>query len=354
MPFPARLGLSLGLAAALAAALATKSHALVSFTGTPYTQDFDALPSTGSLAWTNDGVFPGWSLFRRGPDFIPIASITAGAGSSNTGAIYSFGGNGGADRAFGGVGSSNAGYYGSPGNGVVAAWISVGLTNDTQAPIDAINIKFDGEEWRNGGNQTQQTMTLEYGVGATFQTVPAWTAPGGAFDFLSPIATASAAPLDGNADENRKANLGGDVAGLTWGVGEVLWFRWAEVNDAGNDHGLAIDNLAISAGGVTPPLANNSDFNGDAIVDGRDFLIWQQGLGQTGIAPNDKSTGDAQGDGNVNDADLALWQQHFAGPPAAPAATAAPEPASLALVATAALAIICQRPRRRPRRLAAV
>jgi hypothetical protein len=85
----------------------------------------------------------------------------------------------------------------------------------------------------------------------------------------------------------------------------------------------------------TPP-AGNADFNNDNIVDGADFLIWQKGLGLTG--QSGKGTGDANGDGNVDAADLVLWQSKYGGAPSVGAASAVPEPASLALTAIALLA----------------
>ena len=216
------------------------------------------------------------------------------------------------------------------------------MTNGTGGSIDSFNLSFDGEQWRDGGISgttavpTAQTMVLEYGVGATFDEVPLWTAPGGTFDFASPIflSTAAGVALDGNDAANRAAGLGGTIPNLTWGAGETLWLRWVELNDVNNDHGLAIDNLQFSTGEVTPPL-NNADFNGDNIVDGADFLIWQRGFGLTG-QPN-KSTGDATGDGNVNGLDLDQWKSKFGLPPAVAAVGAVPEPASLTLAGLAAI-----------------
>jgi hypothetical protein len=56
---------------------------------------------------------------------------------------------------------------------------------------------------------TAQTVLFEYGFGSTFQTVASWNASGGLFDWNSPVATATASALDGNAAANRVTGLGG-------------------------------------------------------------------------------------------------------------------------------------------------
>jgi len=40
--------------------------------------------------------------------------------------------------------------------------------------------------------------------------------------------------------------VGGDLRGLGWAPGATLWLRWVELNDVGNDHGLAIDDVSIT------------------------------------------------------------------------------------------------------------
>lgn len=92
---------------------------------------------------------------------------------------------------------------------------------------------------------------------------------------------------------------------------------------------------------VTPVV--DADFNGDLIVDGADFLIWQRGFGLSDQL--DKSTGDANGDGNVNDADLTAWTTQFGSTITPPSPVAAvPEPTSIAL---AAAGVACLAWRRR-------
>jgi hypothetical protein len=91
-----------------------------------------------------------------------------------------------------------------------------------------------------------------------------------------------------------------------------------------------------------------ADFDGDADVDGADFLVWQQGVGRTGTGqPNN---GDANGDGNVNAADLTVWKTKYNAPPTTIASAAVPEPATLMLgiFASSVLACISRASRSRP------
>ncbi|HEX6960527.1 MAG TPA: lamin tail domain-containing protein [Lacipirellula sp.] len=86
--------------------------------------------------------------------------------------------------------------------------------------------------------------------------------------------------------------------------------------------------------GETPLI--QADFNGDAFVDGRDFLIWQRNLG----VGTTSSSGDANGSGTVDAADLAVWKAQFDDVPLLPAAAAAavdavPEPAAVLMAGLA-------------------
>jgi predicted extracellular nuclease len=216
-----------------------------SFTST-YSQAFDGLALSGSsISWTNDLTLPGWFLFRQ-PSSSPVAitAYDAGNGSASSGSFYSYGSTGSSDRALGGLGSGGA-YFGSPSSGSLAGWLALALTNTTGLPIASLNLSFSGEQWRNGGNSGAQSMLLQYGIGTSFTAVTSWISPGGNFDWTSPIATSTSASVNGNS-AGRVANRGGSLANLNWSAGSTLWFRWIETNDAGNDHGLAIDDVSIT------------------------------------------------------------------------------------------------------------
>lgn len=250
---------SLLLGAACVAALAVPATATVNLTGPnpSYSQNFNTLAATGTtVAWTNNSTIPGWYLYSHSGN--PLASYNAGDGSTNNGVIYSFGTGTNSDRALGGVASSNAYWNGVGGgsgtiaSGAVAGYIAAGFTNGSGLTIESFDIAYAGEQWRNGGNTSAQPMTLQYGFGATYAGVSTWTTPGGTFNYSSPVVGATAAAVDGNV-AGKVAGRGGSVGSLTWAAGDTLWIRWIELNDSGNDHGLAVDDFALTTHTVPEP-----------------------------------------------------------------------------------------------------
>jgi hypothetical protein len=119
------------------------------------------------------------------------------------------------------------------------------------------------------------------------------------------------------------------------------------INDATvmvTEHTLNISRIEVNTNlAVAPPA--NANFNGDASVDGDDFLIWQRGLGLTGEMTI--ANGDADHSGTVDGADLTVWRNQFGLPPVAANAAAGvvPEPTcgSLAVVGGALLAAVRRR-----------
>ena len=75
----------------------------------------------------------------------------------------------------------------------------------------------------------------------------------------------------------------------------------------------------------------DADFDDNDLVDGKDFLKWQQNAGTLG--GGSLPTGDANNDKDVNDLDFAIWEEQFAQMPApAVAAAVVPEPSSILLL----------------------
>lgn len=228
--------------------------------GSTYSQNFDSLDSSGvERPWVNDGTLKGWELYRvtggANPTPYPVDRYDVSDGSASDGRFYSFGTS--VDRALGAVGHATFGYPGDRATSVLpnstAGWIAASFTNSTGAALSWFSINFDGEQWGDAGNNEidqppfAQVMQLQYGFGPSFASVSTWLTPGGMFDFTSPVFTAINQPIDGNGI-GRVANLGGTIADLVWGDGEVLWFRWAEKNDFMFDHAMGIDNVSFTAG----------------------------------------------------------------------------------------------------------
>lgn len=233
----------------LMSALGGEAVAAISVTGSGfnYTQNFDALAASGTPAWTNDSTLTGWHLFTQAAGGTPAPTYATGNGGGNAGSFYSFGTAGSSERALGGLGSGGS-YFSSPASGAVAGWIAASFSNDSAQVLSGFTLSFDGEQWRNGGNTSAQPMLFAYGFGATFGSVASWNAPGGSFDWSSPVTGATAAAVDGNA-AGQVGSRGGNVS-ASWNPGETLWVRWTELNDSGNDHGLAIDNISFTAEGA--------------------------------------------------------------------------------------------------------
>jgi hypothetical protein len=99
----------------------------------------------------------------------------------------------------------------------------------------------------------------------------------------------------------------------------------------------AVDDATLI---VAPPAA---DFDGDNVVDGADFLLWQRGLGVNALDHFPGGQGD--GDSLVDNDDLAVWSDQF-GSDSSILAQQVPEPGTDAFAALAAAA--CRFLRRYP------
>lgn len=238
--------------ALLLAAAGSQAFAAISVNNSvfSYTQNFDTLAVSGATnTWANDSTLAGWSLFNK--DLAAFANLRADSTATNTiGGFYSFGTGSSTERALGGLGSSGT-IFGAPSSGAVAGYIAASFTNNTGNQITDVTIKFDGEQWRNGGNTSAQSMVLEYGFGSSFSAV-SWTAADTSFNWASPVTGSSAALVDGN-NAGRVANVGGTFATPAWSNASTLWVRWTERNDTGSDHSLAIDNFTLSVTAVPEP-----------------------------------------------------------------------------------------------------
>ena len=228
------------------------AQAQIPMSGGDYAQDFNSLATSGtSNPWMDNATLPGWYASRTsgGP---AVTTYRAETGSGNAGALYSFGSPGSSDRALGSVASGTTGNFA----------YGVRFTNDTVVTKTNLLISYTGEQWRDGGNTSTQTLKFSYRVSNSAITnsdaaeASNWIrfAP---LDFSSPTMSASAGALDGNATANQQEFVNILLSGVGVAPGQELFLRWLDIDDPGFDHGLALDDVLISFtdGANAPPSA---------------------------------------------------------------------------------------------------
>ncbi|HEX6623324.1 MAG TPA: hypothetical protein VF064_06395 [Pyrinomonadaceae bacterium] len=219
--------------------------------GTPITQNFDTLATSGTTnAWADNSTIAGW--YAQFAATTNPTTYRADAGGSNTGAIYSWGTGTATERAFGSIGSGTT----------TDVYWAVQLTNNTGSTITSLDVSYIGEQWRAGGCQptpctpAAQTAEFQYQV-ANAGTITDANAPTTGWldhnplDFTSPVpGTSTATALDGNAAANRTA-LSSTIT-VSVAPGQDFWLRWVDINHANNDHGLSIDDFSVTPNGAAP------------------------------------------------------------------------------------------------------
>jgi hypothetical protein len=204
--------------------------------GTTYSQNFDTLANTpinSNITWTDNVTLLGWYEQKsNNPD-----TYRAGNGSHNAGHLWSYGADGSTDRALGSLasGSTNEVFFGLRLKNNHPTWTLTSFT-----------VSFTMEQWRSG-KTTAETTFFEYKLTSTPETDIDGTGYTGvsAGDLVAVNLTGSGA-IDGNLAANQTAH-NFTVTGINWAPGSELWLRWRDPNDAGNDHGMAIDDFSFSA-----------------------------------------------------------------------------------------------------------
>lgn len=211
-----------------------------------HTQNFNGLSnSTTAQTWTDNSTIANWYSQRTGNG----TTYVGDAGSGTAGTLYSYGASGNNERAIGSIGSGNAA-AGSFAHGVL-------LRNTSSSTITSLTVSYTLEQWRNGGNATAQSITVWYKKSTTSFTAlnpnsnSGWTQVTG-LTASSPINTASAAALDGNATANKVALSNVAIPSLSLAANEYIMIKWEDPDHAGTDHGLSIDDVTISW--TVPPV----------------------------------------------------------------------------------------------------
>ena len=235
-------------------ASATNAYIEITSTTFTYSQSFNVLSNTGSgNIWSNSTTIPGWYSNKLTYD--------ASAGTATTGTAYSYGTVAEIDRSFGSLASNSSG----------SIQYAVRFVNNTGSTITTIPVRYTGEQWRNGGNVSVQSLTFSYKINATSINDATGWIPVSALDFAGPIATASASAIDGNSALN-KTTVSSTIS-VTLLNGDEIWFRWTDVNDANNDHGLSIDDFSFNPNGTALPVELTSFTS--SILNNAVFLQWR-------------------------------------------------------------------------------
>ena len=240
---------TLALTACATLLSALTAAAQISLTTNSYSETFESMGTTGTTTpagWrvgttTNTaggtGVTDAPTL--TGDWFAAGTAVVVSTGSGTAAGNFNYGvtGTNPADeRALGSLAGSN-----------LQRDTYVAFTNNTGLAITQFSISYDGEQWRGGGTTTN-VLTLQFSTnGTNFINL------GSAFNFTSLQNTAAGA-LDGNAPANRTAAIGGTfIPTAEVASGSTFYFRWADPDDGGSDHGLAIDNFNLTVTLVPEP-----------------------------------------------------------------------------------------------------
>ena len=206
-------------------------------------QNFNSLSnSTVATDFIDNVTIPGWYSQRT------TSSIAygAGAGTSNSGGLYSYGSTGSTDRALGTIGSSNTSFGGNFAHGVQ-------FVNNTGANVTQMSVSYKMEQWRCGGNTTPNTLTFWYKILSTQMTnlmpgvFTGWTQVT-ALSASSPVNSATAGALNGNAAANKVVLNNISIPGLVIPNGSYIMLKWDDPDHLGTDHGLSIDDVTITWG----------------------------------------------------------------------------------------------------------
>lgn len=205
-----------------------------------YAQNFNTLPVSGSAVWESGTYYlPGWTVQRTSPTNTIITSI----GNSNTGALYSFGVSGSADRALGAISSENT-------TVVQFAWGFL-IQNKTGDTIKSLNVSFTGEQWRSASKTAgRQATTFWHSQSNAISNFnlsslsdKGWTSVP-ELDFYSPVYYNLGGALNGNLPANKRYLIATIRVNIP--DGHYIMLRWKDLNDFDDDHGLAIDDFKLT------------------------------------------------------------------------------------------------------------
>jgi len=216
------------------------AKAQILYTTGTYSQNFDNLfvsvPANNTTVTTATTLPSGWSVVESLAN--ANTSSRVDNGSSGTGDSYLYGATNSNERALGGYAS-----------GSMSVIFGAQIVNNNAFTLTQFTLTFDGEQWKDGGSATAvfNTDTFSYGIGNTDLTTGSFT-NNTSLNFTAVVNNNTAdVATDGNNASFRTAGITATVSGISWAPGQSLWIRWTDLNETGNDDGLAVDNVQFQA-----------------------------------------------------------------------------------------------------------
>ncbi len=209
--------------------LSLTSRAQVSVPTGSYLQNFGVVDIN---SWTNNVTYPGWYMVGT---FQSHLDITAAA-PSNTGGFYTYECNGNNDQK---IGSRASGGSGTLRYGVV-------LQNTTGSAVSHVRVTYKGYQLSLAQNGNTNVIAFDYIVGAT---APGISASGG-----TGVAALNFTQLQSNGSSGSSQVMGYPCtqmatmsACITAAIpnNSYILLRWTDVDDSGNDHHMAIDDIDV-------------------------------------------------------------------------------------------------------------
>jgi hypothetical protein len=219
----------------------------------PYTQNFDGLPTTGSVTITGRGPhaiegqlgttgLDGWTMSNHAgsstnTEFRAQDGSTGGSGGRG---VISFGTTGSNERALGLQLTSNQ-----------ISRFGVEFTNNSGMVLNDFTVSFTGEQWRRGEPGVQNSMFFAWDVtslpGDGINGPGIFSGVAGlSFDNPNNQVAPQEVALNGNDPLNQVA-LSHRVKGINWAPGQRLLLRWTGTEAQGQDNGMGIDNFSFRA-----------------------------------------------------------------------------------------------------------
>lgn len=220
-----------------------------------YFQDFGTVDIN---AWTNNVTYPGWYMAGT---FQSHQNITASS-PSNTGGFYTYECNGNNDQK---IGSRASGGSGTLRYGVV-------LQNTTGSAVSHVRVAYKGYQLSLAQNGATNVIAFDYVVSAT---PPAISASGGTgvtalnFTQLQSNASSGSSQVMGYPC-TQMANIASCITATIPNNSYIL-LRWTDVDDAGNDHHMAIDDIDVQF------LSTNLTVNSATICSGASATLTATG-----------------------------------------------------------------------------